>query len=80
MSNNMEIAIAPTQSDSYSLRPLGNSELCSLSDSEHLCGADWAYTLSGRAAILHRDGLGITHFPLGPTLKTIRFYGMPPNR
>ena len=78
VNNNVEIAIAPTQSDSYRLRPLGSSELCSPSDSEHLCGADWAYTLSGRSAVFHRDSLGIAHFPLGSTPKTIGFHGLPP--
>ena len=78
VNNNVEIAIAPTQSDSYRLRPLGSSELCSPSDSEHLCGADWAYTLSGRAAVFHRDSLGIAHFSLGSTPKTIGFHGLPP--
>ena len=32
-----------------------------LPDSEHLSGADWAYTLSGRAPILHRDRLWVAH-------------------
>ena len=49
-----------------------------LPDSEHLSGADWAYTLSGRAPILHRDRLWVAHLPLGPALHTIRFQDTPP--
>ena len=57
----------------------GNTELPSLPYPKHLRGADWAYTLSGRAAVLHRNGLGIAHLLLGPALHTIRFQKTPPN-
>ena len=53
--------------------------LCGFANPEHLRGADWAYTLSGRAAVFHRGGLGVAYLPLGPALHTIRFQGTPPN-
>jgi hypothetical protein len=38
---------------------------------EHLGTANGAGTLGGRTAVLHCNGLGILHFPLGTTLHTI---------
>ena len=53
-------------------------DLRSLTDPEHPCGADRAYALGGRAAVLHRNGLWVAHLSLGPALHTIRFHGLPP--
>ena len=66
-------------SDSLRRRSPGSTGLCRLPDSKHICGADWAYTLSGRAAVFHRNSLGVAHLPLGPALHTIRFQELPPN-
>ena len=68
-----------SHSDSLRLRSPESPGLRRLPDPEHLCGADWAYSLRGWTSILHRDGLGVTHLPLGPALHTISFHGIPPN-
>jgi len=56
-------------------------KLLSFTNFEHLGAASWAGALSGGAKILHGDGLGILHFPLGATLDTITLnssHGTPP--
>ena len=66
-------------SNSLSVGSPGNTGLCSIPYPKHLRGADWAYTLRGRAAVLHRYGLGVAHLLLGPALHTIRLQRTPPN-
>jgi hypothetical protein len=43
-------------------------------DAEHFGTAFCADTLGCRFAILHLDGLGISHFPLGPAFHAISFH------
>jgi hypothetical protein len=43
-------------------------------DAEHLRAAFGADTLGRRFAILHLNGLGIFHFPLGPAFHAISFH------
>ena len=46
----------------------------SLSYSEHLGAAGWAYALSGRFAILHCYTLGVLHFFFGSAFNAIGFH------
>ena len=43
-------------------------------DAEHLGAAFGADTLGRRFAILHLNGLGVFHFPLGPAFHAISFH------
>ena len=47
-------------------------------DTEHLGAANGADALGGRTTILHGDGLGALHLPLGAALYTITLHGTPP--
>ena len=49
-----------------------------LADLEHLGATNGANALGGGAAILHGDGFGVLHFPLGAALYTITLHGTPP--
>lgn len=59
--------------------PRLDQPLSSFTDSEHPCRTDWANALSRRTAILHDNGLGVTHLLLGPALDTIGFQDTPPD-
>jgi hypothetical protein len=49
-----------------------------LADAEHFGAALWADTPCGSAAILHFDGFGVLHYPLGFAFYAIRFHQNPP--
>ena len=49
-----------------------------LSYSEHLGAAGWAYALSCRLAILHGYALGVFHFSFGSAFHTIGFHVFTP--
>jgi hypothetical protein len=65
------------------VQPLGAEpeEELRLADFEHLGAAGWADALGGGAGILHGDGFGALHLPLGAALDTITLnasHGTPP--
>jgi hypothetical protein len=47
-------------------------------DAEHLGAADWASALGSWLTILHGNGFGGFHFPLGAALDAIRLHSVLP--
>lgn len=59
---------------------IGNTKLkLSFADLEHLGTTDGADPLGSRSAVLHGDGLGAFHDPLGAAFHAITFHKYPPS-